>query len=48
VYCLGYHTVFTEDMTEEEKNKRFEAWFPVKFLWMDDNEIENFIQKDRK
>ena len=47
VYCLGYHTVFTEDMTEEEKNKRFEAWFPVKFLCMDDNEIEQYIQKDR-
>lgn len=48
VYCLGYHTVFTEDMTEEEENKRFETWFPVDFLWMDNDEIERYIQKYRK
>lgn len=48
VFCFGYHTVFTEDMTEEEENKRFHAWFPVDYLWIDDSEIENRIQKYRK
>ena len=48
VYCLGYHTVFTEDMTPDEENKRFEAWFPVEYLWMEDNEIEKCAQKHRK
>jgi hypothetical protein len=48
VFCFGYHTVITEDMTEKEKNERFQAWFPVDFLWMDTDEIEKYIQKYRK